>query len=135
DGTFRPDQPITRAEAASALANAIDDYTDKGAYWCEYSDVDRNAWYFDDLAYMTEKRLIGAAYGKLFAPNSSITRGELAGIMTRMNKRAIGRLVVNVASTTPTADEIQYVTAKGWLTADSDGDFHPNDPVTRAQFV
>jgi hypothetical protein len=84
---------------------------------------------------MTEKRLIGAAHGKAFAPKSSMTRGELAGIMTRMNKRAIGRLVVNVASTTPTADEIQYVTAKGWLTADSDGDFHPNDPVTRAQFV
>lgn len=137
DGTFRPDQPLTRAVAASSLANASDDYTDKGAYTCDYSDVDPKAWYYDDLAYMTRKGLIGAAKGRAFEPEAPITRGVLASIMSRMNKLS-GRAdlkLADVTSTTPNALEIQHVAAKGWLTADSEGQFHPNDPVTRAEFV
>ena len=73
DGTFRPDQNLTRAEAASSLANLMDDYTDKGAYQCNYSDVDQKAWYYDDLAYMTQKGLVAAAKSKAFEPDAPIT--------------------------------------------------------------
>jgi hypothetical protein len=137
DGTFRPDQPLTRAEAASSLSNVVDDYTDKGAYSCDYNDVDKKAWYYDDLAYMIRKGLIKAVEGKAFEPDAPITRGELAGIMSRMNKLAghVDVKLQDVTSSTPNAAEIQYVAAKGWLTVDREGLFHPNDPVTRAQFV
>ena len=43
--------------------------------------------------------------------------------------------LVDVTPATPNTAEIQSVIAKGWLTADRDGRFHPNEPVTRAQFV
>jgi hypothetical protein len=137
DGTFRPDQPLTRAEAASCLANASDDYTDKGAYSCDYTDVDRSAAYYDDLAYLTQKGLIGPAEGKAFAPDAAITRSDLAGILSRMNKLS-GRVEVtlhDVTPTTPNAAEIRYVVAKGWLAADKEQQFHPANPVTRAEFV
>ena len=57
--------------------------------------------------------------------------------MSRMNKLAgpAGFTLRDVTSTTPNAIEISYVATKGWLTADSEGQFHPSDPVTRAQFV
>lgn len=137
DGTFRPDQPLTRAEAAAFLANTMDDYTDKGAYSCDYSDVDRKAWYYDDLAYMSQKRLIGAGDGKAFAPDAPITRGELAGTMARMNdlKGRADLTLKDVTSTTPNAVEIHHVEAKGWLTADDEKQFRPGNPVTRAEFV
>jgi hypothetical protein len=86
---------------------------------------------------MTSKGLIGAASGKSFAPDTAITRGELAGVLSRMNKLSgkVDLKLRDVPATMPSSPEIHYVAAKGWLTADSDGQFHPNDPVTRAQFV
>jgi hypothetical protein len=41
----------------------------------------------------------------------------------------------DVTADTPNAAEIRRVAAKGWLAADDQKLFRPNDPVTRAQFV
>ena len=84
DGTFRPDQKLTKAEVVSLLAGLVDDYTDKGAYDCAFVDVPRDAPYFDDVAYMTSKGLVSVDDGKHFHPNAFMTRGELAAIMARM---------------------------------------------------
>ena len=136
DGTFRPDQPVTRAVAASSLASVTSDYTDKGNYSCNYSDVPANAPYHDDLAYLTQKGIMAATHGKAFEPNAPLTRGQFATALARINKLA-GRPEIklgDVTSATPNATEIALVAQKGWLNADG-GLFHPNDPVTRAQFV
>lgn len=94
DGTFRPDQKLTKAEVVSLLAGLVDDYTDKGAYDCAFVDVPRTAPYFDDVAYMSRKGVgdkffqpvkyvVGDAANR-FRPDAPITRGELAAIMARM---------------------------------------------------
>ncbi|MEZ0216852.1 MAG: S-layer homology domain-containing protein [Rariglobus sp.] len=94
DGTFRPNQKLTKAEAVSLLAGLVDDYTDKGAYDCAFVDVPRTAPYFDDVAYMSRKGVgnsffqpvkyvVGDANNR-FHPEAPITRGELAAIMARM---------------------------------------------------
>jgi len=59
-GTFRLEQTMTRAEAAALLAGLVDDYTDKGAYRCDYVDVARDAAYYDDLAYMQKKGFVSS---------------------------------------------------------------------------
>ncbi len=84
DGTFRPDQRLTRSEAVSLLAGMADDYTDKGAYDCSFVDVKRDAPYFDDVAYMASKGLVAGDDAKRFHPDNPISRGELAAIMARM---------------------------------------------------
>ncbi len=94
DGSFRPNQKLTKAEAVSLLAGLVDDYTDKGAYDCAFVDVPRSAPYFDDVAYMSSKGMgngwaqpvkyvVGDANNR-FHPDAPITRGELAAIMARM---------------------------------------------------
>lgn len=137
DGTFRPDQKLTKAEAVSLLAGLVDDYTEKGIYSCDFVDVPREAPYFDDLAYMSSKKLVSADSKKCFHPDAPISRGELAAIMARMwgLKGNDGPQLRDVSASTPNAAEIRRVARKGWLTRNKSGRFRPKAPVTRAEFV
>jgi len=147
DGTFRPDQKLTKAEAVGLLAGLVDDYTDRGAYDCAFIDVSRSARYFDDVAYMSRKgightweqpvKYIDGDAANQFHPDAPITRGELAVIMARMQdlKGENGPELKDVRANTPHAAEIRRVTREGWLTADKSGAFRPDAPVTRVEFV
>jgi hypothetical protein len=151
DGTFRPDAKLTRAEAVSLLAGLVDHYTDKGAYECRFVDVPSDAPYYDDVAYMSRKGVgagwhpwdnypnryvVGDADGR-FHPEERITRGKLAFVMSRMQWLTgdDGPELADVTADTPYASEIRRVVREGWLTADESGAFHPDAPVTRAEFV
>ncbi|HCE45151.1 MAG TPA: hypothetical protein DET40_16545 [Lentisphaeria bacterium] len=147
DGTFRPDSKLTKADAVRLLAGLVDHYTDKGAYECSFVDVPKDAPYYDDVAYMSRKGIgngwdqpvkyvTGDAENR-FHPEALITRGELAGIMSRMQWLTgdDGPVLKNVTADTPNAAEIRRVAREGLLTADENGAFRPDAPVTRAEFV
>jgi hypothetical protein len=147
DGTFRPGQKLTKADAVCLLAGLVDDYTDRGAYACDFIDVPPNAPYFDDVAYMSSKgightwsqavKYVTADREKRFHPEAPISRGELAAIMARMQwlKGDDGPELKDVTADTPHAAEIRRVAREGWLTGDEAGSFRPDAPVTRAEFV
>lgn len=147
NGTFRPDQKLTNAEAVVLLAGLVDDYTDRGAYDCAFVDVPRDAPYYDDVAYMSRKGIgntweqpvkyvTGDAENR-FHPEALITRGGLASILARMQwlKGDNGPELKDINADTPHAAEIRQVVREGWLAADSSGNFRPDAPVTRAEFV
>lgn len=82
DGTFRPNEPITRAEFA---AIAVRFY----GYEAEYepgtfTDVDEARWYADSIQAAVDMGLIQGHGGGIFAPEDPITRGETAAIVNRM---------------------------------------------------
>lgn len=137
DGTFRPEAKLTKAEAATFLGRLADDYTDRGAYECGFKDVPKNAPNYEELAYMSFKGYIVADKDRRYHPEAPITRGELAAIMARMQnlKGKDGPNFKDVTKETPDAEEIRRVAREGWLTGDDSGDFHPEAPVTRAEFV
>jgi len=137
DGTFRPDEKMTKAEAVSLLAGLVDDYTDKGAYGCSFVDVPRNAPYFDDVAYMSSKQFVPGDEQRRFHPEAPISRGEFAAILARMRdlKGNGGPTPKDVKPGVPNADEIRRVMREGWMTADKNGLFNPDVPITRAEFV
>ena len=81
DGTFRPDEPITRAEFATvALAFA---YAPDNAR-CSYLDVSTSAWYYTYVAQATTYGWIGGYPDGTFRPNNSITRVEVCVIVNNM---------------------------------------------------
>ncbi len=137
DGTFRPEQKLTKAEAVSLLAGLVDDYTDKGAYDCAFVDVPRGAPFFDDVAYMSGKGFVSADGENRFHPNAPVSRGELAAIMARMQglRGNDGPALKDVRADAPQAAEIRRVAREGWLVADKRGAFRPEAPVTRVEFV
>ena len=147
DGTFRPEQKLTKAEAVSLLAGLVDHYTDKGIYTSDFVDVPKNSPYYDDVAYMSNKgigngwdqpiKYVTGDAEKRFHPDALISRGELAGIMSRMQWLTgdNGPQLKDVTADTPNAAEIRRVVREGWLATDETGSFRPNDTLTRAEFV
>ena len=81
DGTFRPDEPITRAEFATVgLAFAYDPFDAD----CSYSDVSASAWYHTYVAQATTYGWIGGYPDNTFRPGNNITRVEVCVIVNNM---------------------------------------------------
>lgn len=81
DGTFRPDEPITRAEFATVgLAFAYDPFDAD----CSYYDVSASAWYHTYVAQATTYGWIGGYPDNTFRPGNNITRVEVCVIVNNM---------------------------------------------------
>lgn len=81
DGTFRPDEPITRAEFATVgLAFAYDPLDAD----CSYYDVSASAWYHTYVAQATTYGWIGGYPDNTFRPGNNITRVEVCVIVNNM---------------------------------------------------
>ncbi len=82
DGTFRPNEPITRAEFVT-IATRFYDYTaeyEPGGF----TDVDEDAWYADYIQAAVDMDLILGHGDGTFGPENPITRAEAAAIVNRM---------------------------------------------------
>ena len=86
DGTFRPNEPITRAELAAMAVRFYD------AFEAEYEegtflDVDADEWYADAIAAAEELGIIGGYPDGTVRPNNNITRAETCAIVNRVLER------------------------------------------------
>lgn len=83
DGSFRPDQSITRAELAKTLATAYEltaasrqkQFTDTKGHWAE-----------DFIAALTEAKIITGYPDGSFKPEAPVTRAEMVVMLTRLLK-------------------------------------------------
>jgi len=82
DGTFRPDNTITRAEFTKIIVSVFDIYGDSAN---GYGDVPQSAWYSE---YIKKASANGIIYGSggMFRPNDNITRQDAALILYRVLK-------------------------------------------------
>ncbi|MDR1588760.1 MAG: S-layer homology domain-containing protein [Oscillospiraceae bacterium] len=137
DGTVRPENDITRAEAAAIFFRLIAD-TDKSAPLSSaFSDLDVGSWYYQDVAYLQHNGIIKGYPDGTFRPNDPITRAEFAVIASRFDK-----LESNVPNTFSDVEDsywaagyINSAVAKGWITGYPDGTFKPKEYITRAEVV
>ena len=82
DGTFRPNEPISRAELA---AMAVRFYDNLEAEYEEgtFLDVDGDEWYADAIAAAEELGIIGGYPDGTVRPEANITRAETCAIVNR----------------------------------------------------
>ena len=90
DGTFRPNQPITRREFAAIAAR----YAGNIDTWKTFRDVPPTDW-----AYTLINRVAGAGWingyeDGTFRPNNNITRAEVVAIVNRMLNRTADKAYV-----------------------------------------
>ena len=85
DGTFRPNQPITRAEVATVLANVrqLTNFTDNGLL----SDIDNHWARQFILAVVNAGAIVGYPDGT-FRPDNYITRAEVVIVVNRLWNRS-----------------------------------------------
>ncbi len=103
-----------------------------------FSDVDANAWYAEAVQYCREHSLMGGVGNKQFAPESSLTRAQLATVLYRIEGSPA---VTGTDAFTDTPDGAWYEDAVLWASQQKliggygGGKFGPDDPVTREQMT
>ncbi len=81
DGTFRPSNLLSRAEACTVAARLLeDDFAISGS--SDFTDVDDSDWYARYIGFCSEKGLLGA-FGdvKKFEPTKPVTKQEFAKLI------------------------------------------------------
>ncbi|WP_135555351.1 S-layer homology domain-containing protein [Paenibacillus cymbidii] len=132
DGTFRPDQPVTRAEIAALIDRSLGDGAATEADG--YADVPDAFWASAAVARLQAAGIMAGDGDGLFRPQSPITRAEMAAVLARW-KQAGEAAAHDYADTSGhwAADAIDAATAAGWLDGYPDGSFRPEQSLTRAE--
>ena len=83
DGTFRPNNPITRAELTKMAVSFFSSADQFFGQTPSFSDVPADAWYTRFIAAAEELGLINGYPDGTFRPNNYITRAETCTIVNR----------------------------------------------------
>ena len=87
DGTFRPGNCVTRAEAikVAMVANNLQTVLGQGSY---FADVNPNDWFYGFVNTAYVKQIVGTShvYNSQFRPNESMTRAEVAEMLYRISR-------------------------------------------------
>ncbi len=78
DGTFKPNNSITRAEFVKIINKAFG-FTKVGTK--SFKDIKEDAWYTNDIKIAVEKGYINGFEDNTFRPNEEITREQMAKIL------------------------------------------------------
>ena len=135
DGTFRPDQSITRGAFAGILDRVLhfrevsspDTFTDTaGTYWEEA------------ILKLRAAEVYLGNQGKAL-PGSTITRQQAVSMIGRAFRIAPETTSLEYEDAAQVAEYaapyISEFTARGYITDSADGRFRPADPITRAEIV
>ena len=137
DGTFKPDNSITRAEFASMVNKALG-LTEKGDV--PFSDVQSGSWYYDAISIAVKAGYCSGYEDGTFKPDATITRAE-AAVMIALAKG----LTQNTAAASGFADAanipawakgyVGAVVSAGYMSGRPDGTFDATNTITRAEAV
>ena len=145
DGTFAPDRAITRAEALTMLVRAFqnaDTIDMTGAVPVPYADVNPNSWYYNFVTFAYNRGMLAGLHNVTpvsFNPNAPITRAEFVEMAERfMGVTANDRVATQYGDVLAghwASGAIAYATTQGWISGYPNGNFGPDDTLTRAQLV
>lgn len=86
DGTIRPDQPITRGEAAVLLDRVLWPNDKAGSAPGPFADVPSSLWSAPSINHLKAKGIVEGVTSNRFAPERAITRAEMSAILDRLMK-------------------------------------------------
>lgn len=142
DGTFRPLNNITRAEAASLIYNTCNiQLSDKYMkyYNKRFPDVPENHWAYDKITFIYNIGIIKGYEDGSFRPDGAVTRAEFA-VMVRNSVNIFGSYTKKWSKTFTDVPENHWAYSHindlynmGILTGKQNGIFVPNDIITRAE--
>ncbi|MFS0725289.1 glycosyl hydrolase 53 family protein [Paenibacillus sp. 1P07SE] len=135
DGTFRPDQAVTRAELAAILSR-VGATEQTMAESVVYTDTASFGWAAEAINEVTAAGLISGYPDGSFGPDRVITRAEMAIVIVRW----MALSGEPAAAFTDTAGhwaerQIALVQHAGYMRGMPDGSFHPGRALTRAEAV
>ncbi|MBQ3461742.1 MAG: S-layer homology domain-containing protein [Clostridia bacterium] len=136
DYTFRPDKTISRAEAATIIAN-IDGMDPSKEYKPSgFADV-LEGWFIPYINYCTEKGYINGYERNTFMPRYTITRAEFATILARyLNLEQVKDVSYSdMTSSHWAAGYVGALAQKKIVSGYEDGTIRPDATLTRAEAI
>lgn len=135
DGTFRPAQAVTRAEAAIMLGKALNLSSWKRT--TKFKDVASNSFASGYIASATDKGIITGYKDGTFRPSEPITRGQMALLLQRAFKLTEKSEIYfkDIPASSSEYDAINTIATAGLASGYPDGTFQPKDSVTRQDFA
>lgn len=137
DGSFKPNNTITRAEFVTLMNNAKG-FGSEGSI--NFSDVKNGSWFYSAVA-----RAVAAGYVKgysdgSFKPGNTITRAEAAVMIANAAKLSANEAgayrFTDIGSIPAWArGSVGAVVAAGYMTGYPDGSFDANASISRAEAV
>ena len=143
DGTFRPDNNMSRAEAAAIFARLISEQKgEKISGKSDFADVKSSEWYSKFIGYIEKYGIIKGYDNNTFKPDENISRAEFIAMTVRFNslfndvkKGSYTVKYTDVASNYWAYSDIAYAKHAGWLNGYADGTFKGDNAITRAEVV
>lgn len=143
DGAFKPENNMTRAEAAAIFARNIAER--KGgnisSRKSSFKDVSNKDWFNNYIAYLEKYKVIAGYNDGTFRPDEQITRAEFVTMCIRFydlsakSAAAQKNIFTDVPKTHWAASYIYSAIGMNWINGYSDGTFKPDSNITRAEVV
>lgn len=136
DGTFQPDNPITRAEFIT-LVNRSFDFT--AAADVTYSDVSSTDWFYNEIARAKAAGYISGCEDNTMRPDNAIVRQEVAAILVRLlDIQDIDETTLQIfhdagAIQAWARPAVAAVVKSSLMKGYPDQTFLPESPITRAE--
>lgn len=136
--TFAPTGTLTRAEAAQMLYELMTEQAHK-QYDCSsngFRDVPAGQWYTAAVSTLANAGAINGCGDGTFQPNQAISRAQFVTILAGIyGVNASGGMPFSDVGRGWYYDAVATAYANGWVSGLTDGTFHPNQTITRAEAV
>ncbi|WP_096203088.1 N-acetylmuramoyl-L-alanine amidase [Bacillus sp. FJAT-45350] len=136
DGSFRPNTHVTRAQAVTMIARALqldEGMEDESSV---FRDVPANHFAINYINLAVEKGIVSGFEDGTFRPEQPVTRGQMAIFLARAFQltETSNQTYSDVHSWTLGAAEINRITGARISAGYPDGTFRPNQATTRLEF-
>ena len=142
DDLYLPDDPLTRAQFLTMLANTINNLDVTQAEPAGFEDVPEQEWYYNYVNWGFEQGIVAGIDEVTFAPNEKITREQMAIMLDKFTD-SIGLVLPETnAGVTFTdsalisswaADSVNKIVSSGLMGGYPEGDYKPQGSATRAE--
>lgn len=134
DGTFRPENYMTRAEAVVMLYRMSTVNVETDSSQSVYQDVPWGTWCVQEVNAFANAGIIDRT--TYFYPDQYITRGELTEMLYRLSgSPSVSSSAIRFSdiSGTSNSNAIRYAASAGWVNGYSDGTFRPYAYIARSE--
>ncbi len=142
-GCFRPDDSLSRGEAAALLARLSVNEQGELLYsgketGAGFSDVEASAWYAPCVTFAKAHGVICGYPDGTFRPEAPVSRAELVKMLCAyfdLSEESGTSGFADVPDGHWAAGPVSFAVASGWVSGYPDGTFQPERPVSRAEAV
>lgn len=140
EGSFRPDDSITREEWAKVVLSAF--AIDTGDGECDFEDADKSEWYYGFVAKAYMLGIVNGYDENRFGTGQTLTREDAVVMMYRMTRLARDIRAIQPADLTFTdaadisdyaLEAVRMFVSAGVINGYESGEFIPQGNITRAE--